>query len=308
MRRRIKNALKAGLYRGFTLAQRLGVDILPRHFYSEIPFIHQLRHTRGWREPFSMVDVQGVDLDSQEAFLTACCPRPLTELLRQRDVHQEACRRHGEAGFGPVEADVLFGFVATRRPPAIVQIGCGVSTVVCLLAAEHAGYRPTITCIEPFPNRALTRLAEEAAISLVKEKAQDVGLSVVETLGRGDLFFVDSSHALGPAGEVTRIILEMLPRLRKGAFAHFHDIRFPYDYSRGLLDKELFFQHESPLLHAFLAGNARFRIAASLSMLHYARPDAIGRLVPRYRPCANADGLAVGTGHFPSSTYLEVVA
>jgi hypothetical protein len=100
----------------------------------------------------------------------------------------------------------------------------------------------------------------------------------------------------------------MLPRLKPGAAVHFHDITFPYDYQRKILRGNHFFTHESVLLHAFLAYNSRFRILASLSMLHYACPDAMRECLPPYRPAPDDQGLAAGEGHFPSSTYLEVVA
>jgi hypothetical protein len=112
---------------------------------------------------------------------------------------------------------------------------------------------------------------------------------------------------LGPAGEVSRIILEMLPRLKAGARVHFHDIKFPYDYDRNILDSALFFQHESVLLHAFLSYNSRFRISASLSLLHYFSPEALAQHLPNYQPAENEKGLSKGEGHFPSSAYLEVV-
>jgi hypothetical protein len=122
------------------------------------------------------------------------------------------------------------------------------------------------------------------------------------------LFFVDSSHTLGPAGEVSRIILELLPRLKAGAWVHFHDITFPYDYDRHVLDSAFFFPHESILLHAFLAHSSRFRIAVSLSMLHYLAPSTLGECFSHYRPAGNDEGLQKGEGHFPSSTYLKVIA
>jgi len=56
-------------------------------------------------------------------------------------------------GFGPTEADFLYCFIATKRPRKIVQVGCGVSTAVILLAAQEAGYKPEVVCIEPYPSR-----------------------------------------------------------------------------------------------------------------------------------------------------------
>jgi hypothetical protein len=69
----------------------------------------------------------------------------------------------------------------------------------------------------------------------------------------------------------------------------------------------LFFWSENTLLHAFLIDNARYSIALSLSMLHYARPEEIRSALPNYQPAAMQDGFHAGReggGHFPSATYL----
>jgi hypothetical protein len=255
-----------------------------------------------------MRGVRGMDIQGQLDFVRDCCPPAIVEELRTADILARASERNGETGFGPVEAAFLYAFVATKRPKQIFQIGCGVSTAVCLMAAERAGYVPEILCVEPYPTRFLIDEAGRGRITLIQEKAQALSLAYVESLGDDLLFFVDSSHTLGPAGEVSRIILEMLPRLKAGARVHFHDITFPYDYGRGVLDEALFFWHESALLHAFLAHNDRFGVLASFSMLHYADPAALARVLPNYKPAANDAGLNAGEGHFPSSTYLEVVA
>ncbi len=124
-------------------------------------------------------------------------------------------------------------------------------------------------------------------------------------LDKGDMLFVDSTHTVKPGSEVNRIILDVLPRLPTGVFVHFHDIYFPYDYQRGLMSTELFFNTESTLLHAFLINNAYCRIVLSLSMLHYAVPRKLMALIPHYEPQGNADGLRSAGGiHFPSATYL----
>lgn len=308
MIRSLKNNAKKLLHLGFVLGQRVGVDVLPRHFYSEIPPIDELRRTTHWRRPYSMLGVLGRDCEQQLAFVRSTCSERLTSILCGRRVHKDACHQNGEAGFGEIEADFLFCFVATHRPRRILQIGCGVSTAVCLSAAQETGYRPEIICVEPYPNPFLRRADREGQIRLVEKKVQEVGTNIVceSQLETGDLFFVDSTHTLGPAGEVTHIILEMLPVLPAGAWVHFHDIFFPYDYSRHLLKAELFFSHETALLLAFLAYNGRISIAASLSMLHYACQDELTCVLPNYRPAGNDAGLETTPGHFPSSIYLKV--
>lgn len=304
--RSFKDFIKRIFRQVFVGMQRLGLDVLPRHFYSEIPDIRKLRGDSAWRKPYSLIGVAGSDISEQLSNATEVMSCVDGELAMA--THKLACQQNGEAGFGQVESAFLYAIVRQRRPAHILQIGCGVSTAVCLqAAAEVDGYAPVITCIEPYPTPFLSTLAAKGVIKLIKERAQDVSLSVITDLPSNCLFFVDSSHTLGPSGEVTRIILEMLPRLKAGALVHFHDIKLPYDYDRRILDSALFFPHESPLLHAFLVHNRRFKLFVSMSMLHYARANDLASLLPGYSAQGNTDGLAQGTGHFPSSTYLEVI-
>ena len=296
--------IKRLLARGFHLGQRMGVDILPRHFYSEIPDVPKLRRTQSWRRPYSMLGVPGAELGPQLAFVE----RTLHDAGGgvPAGLHMRACQRNGEPGYGRIESEFLYAFVRAHRPRRIVQVGCGVSTAVCLEAIADAGYDGRVTCIEPYPTSFLLDAHHAGEIELVQSPVESLDYGFLAALGAGDLFFVDSTHTLGPAGEVTRIILEMLPRLPAGAHAHFHDIAFPYDYQGDILTTALFCWHETALLHGFLAYNARFRVLASLSMLHHGRQSELRRLFPGYEPRICDEGLTVQEGDYPSSIYLQV--
>lgn len=286
------------------MGQRAGLDVLPRHFYSEIPDLRVLEATTGWRRARSMFGVRG-DIEAQVAWVDACT-REYRNGLRNFEVHQAAvCMNGSDEGYGQVEADFLYCFVRANRPSRILQVGCGVSTAVCLLAAKHEGYRPQITCIEPYPTAFLKKESEAGRIELVQKKLEEAGPDYAASLTSGDLLFIDSSHTLAPAGEVNIIILEMLPRLAKDVMVHFHDIYFPYDYSPDTLSSALFFPHETALLYAFLAMNGGYEVAASLSHLHHARADALAQFFPDMRPRQFDEGLEKGTGHFPSSIFLR---
>lgn len=303
--RQTKEALKGGLYRVFTVGQRLGVNILPNHFYCEIPDVKDLAGRTDWRKPMSMIGVAGTGIDSQLEIAREWC----SGLDFPERLHDDAAERNGEgSGYGIIEADMLFAFVVRNKPRSIVQIGCGVSTEVILAAAAQAGYSPEITCIDPFPTANLKKLAQEGKIILRHEAAQVTPLAVLDALQAGDLFFVDSTHTVKVGSEVNRAILEMLPRLAPHVWVHIHDITFPYDYPRRVFGS-LYLNSESTLLHAFLIGNRGFEIAVSMSMLHYAAPEQLRQLLPRYQPQGNNDGLrAPGGLHFPSSTWLRVTA
>lgn len=309
LERRARNFGKLQLRRLFEVGQRAGVDILPRHFYSSVPDIRALRRDGGWKLPHSMVGVRGADVDQQLRELRSWCTDTVRARLEQGNVWTRACEQHGEAGYGPIDADVLWAFVATRRPARIVQVGAGVSTAVILDAADSVGYEPEIVCVDPFPTTYLTRLADSGRIRQVAEPAQSVALDVLTDVGDGGLLFVDSTHAVRPGSEVNRIVLEVLPRLADGSWVHFHDITLPFNYQRGLMSTELFFSSESTLLHAYLVQNDHCRLEVALSMLHHARPAELRRTLPNYRAEPSDQGLRrefePGT-QFPSAAYLRV--
>jgi predicted O-methyltransferase YrrM len=289
----------------FVGLQRAGVDVLPRHFYSSIPDVRRLRAEQRWRGPRSLVGVQGTNIDDQLEFLRSFITPDVSSQLRSRDIYADACAENGAIGYGPVEADCLYGFVRSMRPQKIVQVGAGVSTSVILAAAREAGYSPEIAAVDPYPTVFLNR----APVTLIDRDAQDVAPEELAALAEGDLLFIDSTHTVRVDGEVNMLVLEVLPRLKPGVWIHFHDIYLPYDYQRDILNPPLFFWTESTLVHAFLIGNRGVRIAASLSMLHYQAPLELQKLIPRYRPEPNVDGLRTTrpNGHFPSSLYLRTV-
>lgn len=303
--RKVKNRGKRLLRDLFELSQQMGFDILPRHFYSEIPNVRELRKTAEWRKPLSMSAVVG-SIDSQILFVDQSTA-PFREKLKELNLLASAvAMNETDEGFGAIEADFLYCFIRKYQPRSIVQVGCGVSTAVCLMASRHQGYKPHIVCIEPYPTMFLKKAADSGDIQLIQKKLQDVYGRCAGWVSKDDLFFIDSSHTLGPAGEVSRIILDILPNLCSGAFVHFHDIWLPYDYDPGILDGTLFFWHETALLCAFLCMNQRFRIEASLSMLHHQAREELQKCLPTYCPAQFVDGINCGKGgHYPSSIYLR---
>ncbi len=306
LKRRIKNFGKMGLRKLFELGQRRGFDILPHHFYSEIPNIRELRNSGEWKMARSMVGVPGAETETQFDFLETCCHQTSVTSQPDRNIYQEACVANGVPGYSQIDAEFLYRFIQTVRPKRIVQIGCGVSTAVVIRAAQDVqDYEPEIICVEPYPTEFLKKSAQAGKITLIAEKAQTVALKTLTDLGDSGFLFVDSTHAVKPGSEVNRLVFEVLPRLEPGSWVHFHDIYFPYDYQRGLLEEELFFSNESALLHAFLIDNEKYTIRVSLSMLHYSDPERLQRSLPNYIPARNNEGLRSSEGHFPGALYLQ---
>jgi hypothetical protein len=302
--RGLKNIGKRLLRFQLSAAQWIGVDILPRHFYSEVPDIAKLRRTSSWRRAYSLEAIQGSDCDQQLDFARKVAGA-VALATEGPKIYTEACKANGEAGFGPIEAQFLYAYVIARKPKAILQIGAGASTSVILQAARHAGYVPSVTCIDPFPTEFIRKLKACGSVQLIEFPVEDQSPQLLRCLVAGDLLFIDSTHTLGPAGEVTRLILEWLPLINVGVEVHFHDITIPYDYQPDILDDGLFFGHETALLMAFLSMNPCFKILCSMSLLHHQRQSEFKELFGGYDPQPMRDGARTAVGKFPSSTYLE---
>ncbi len=287
--------------------QRFGVNITPNHFYSEIPNFRHLRSTDYWRKPMTMRGILGSDTGPQIA-AARVCTEPYLDVLQSRNIHEEASQLNGETGFGRNECDLFYCFLRSRKPAKIIQVGCGVSTAVATLAAaDEPGYQPQIVCVEPYPTENLKQLDREGKITLLPEMAQTVALEKLADLEPGDLLFVDSTHTLKPGSEVPILIGEVLPRLVPGAYAHFHDIAFPYNYNPFILDNRLFYHRETTMLYAYLVHNPTIAIDICMSMMQFDHLEAMKEVLPNFQPGEHDRGVMTAPGHFPSSIYLRIL-
>jgi hypothetical protein len=292
---------------------RLGVVVLPNHYYCGVPDLRVLARKReNWARRSALPGIS-IDLDDQARSLRKVC-LPFEPEYRGNQVYHEACTSDCGPGFGYIEAQALYAFIRHYKPRLAIEVGSGVSTF-CMLGAAARNSRECdrvtrFISMEPYPRPWL----RSAPISLIDKPVQDVPLEVFESLGPGDFLFVDSSHAVCTGGDVNFLVLEVLPRLRPGVLVHFHDIYLPYDYPRDALCT-LSQAQETALLHAFLIGNSGVRIVFSLSHLHYDCKDVLHEVFPEYRPQRDQEGLtdacykpfAEIPEHFPSSTYLQII-
>ena len=199
--------------------------------------ILRLRSSDHWRQPFSMCGVQGWGADDHLRFVATAMTDEARQTLAVRDVFAEACLANRPDEYGPIEAEFRYAFVRQHRPQGVVQIGSGVSTAVVLAGARDAGYHTEVTCIDPLPAEFLVEAQRRGQIRLIASPVETLDLEFLAQLTAGDFFIVDSTHTLGPAGEATRIILEMLPRLQWGVFVHFHDIWLPDDFDPRIMGR-----------------------------------------------------------------------
>ena len=180
--------------------------------------------------------------------------------------------------FGGTDALALYGMVRHFRPRRVIEVGSGFSTRLFVEAARRNG--PTdILCIEPYPDAILKR--GSLPITLMEQCVQDVSVSTFERLDSGDFLFIDSSHVVRIGGDVSHLLLEVLPQLKPGVIVHLHDIFLPRQPPREWVADQLRFWSEQDLLQAFLAFNGAFEILLSNAYLRLRHEAVMQEVFPR---------------------------
>lgn len=132
-----------------------------------------------------------------------------------------------ENGWIPaLDGIAIYGFVASQKPKLYLEIGSGNSTKFARKAIEDFQLDTKIISVDPQPRAEIDTLCDQ----IIRKPLEDVRLSLFDTLGRNDIFFVDSSHRTFMNSDVTTVFLDIIPRLKPGVLIQIHDITLPYDY------------------------------------------------------------------------------
>jgi hypothetical protein len=168
------------------------------------------------------------------------------------------------------DAEFLYNMIRLKKPKRIFEIGCGNSTLIAIKAVnknvhDDAAYRCKHLCIEPYEMPWL----EKTGLTVIRQRVENVDLSVFSELERGDILFIDSSHMIRPQGDVLFEFLELLPTLKDGVIVHVHDIFSPRDYMKQWVIDDICLWNEQYLLEAFLTDNKKWRIIGAVNHLHH---------------------------------------
>lgn len=198
--------------------------------------------------------------------------------------------------YGGADAAALYLLLREIKPRRLVEVGSGYSTLVAQAAlqrnAREGGVPAEHLCIDPFPNNRLAGLRGE--VRFLRIPAEDAEEGAYLGLQSGDVLFIDSSHTVRACGDVCRLLLDILPRLRAGTWVHFHDIFLPWDYPRRWMVEERRAWAEQYLLEAFLSGNPGWEVVLAMHRLHRGRSSAL-------RDARLQDGV----GHTPCAFWLR---
>jgi predicted O-methyltransferase YrrM len=275
----------------FSFGEALGLSILPSHFYSPVPNTRELRRNlKRWNAASALVGVD-MNLPAQLAWLKEL-ERYKPEIATLPEYSTTAQMGLGE-GYAVVDAHVLYATLRHVKPKRMIEVGSGVSTFFELEALKanerEVSSHAYLTCIEPYPRKGLTKLAEGGAVALIVKPVQDVPVETFQQLEAGDVLFIDSSHVLKLDSDVYYLYLEVLPRLKRGVIIHIHDIFFPYATPEP--EVWIFRQHqfwnEVPLVQAMLMYSTAFEILLCGSYVQHISPQALRELVAALDPPKN---------------------
>jgi hypothetical protein len=178
--RAAKTLAKSLLHKLFVGTQRLGLSVLPVHFYSSIPDIHDLRRRRDWMAPRSMHGISALSEGEQSRGCARC-------FRRCRQATQRIQLPFRVAGPMDMARSKQTCWPHSSRA---VSLGASYRSVAASAprsfdAARLAGYRPEVICIDPYPTAFLARCAADGTIELIAQKAQDVPMRRMTNLDRG---------------------------------------------------------------------------------------------------------------------------
>jgi predicted O-methyltransferase YrrM len=261
----------------------------PGHFYSVIPCLSDV--TQRAETIFSKTaPVPCVDLNTEEQI------QVLTDFAAMEEkppfYAQQRTKRFNidNGGFSYDDAPVLHYMIRRLRPKRIIEIGSGDSSACMLDTSDnYLGGSVDFTFIDVDCGNLRKNLLEDdlRKVRILEQPVQDVDRSLFTTLQANDLLFVDSSHVMKPGSDVSTILFELLPALSPGVCIHFHDVRYPFQYTQDMVMGGVFW-NEAYLLRAFLMNNAAYAITFWLNSLVNQNTPAVKDLL-RFLPLSEWD-------------------
>lgn len=172
------------------------------------------------------------------------------------------------------------------RPRRVIEIGSGFSSACMLDAAEHAGIEDFhLTCIEPYPKRLKSILRpddEGTRVTLHERPVQGMPLDMFRALEPNDFLFIDSTHVLKTGSDVHYELFYILPVLKPGVVVHFHDCRWPLEYSDIQIFQKNYSWNEVYAVRALLMDSTRYKVFFSGSLFAKYYHDLVAEVSPDF--------------------------
>lgn len=164
-------------------------------------------------------------------------------------------------------ADALSYMIQMVKPKNIIEVGSGYSTAVMLDTNDaFCDNKINIICIEPNADRLKSLLRATDNIKIYENNLQDLSVKLFDILEENDILFIDSSHVSKMGSDINYLFFEILPRLKKGIYIHFHDMMYPFIYPKEWIYEGRAY-NEMYILRAFLMNNTEYSIQLFGDML-----------------------------------------
>ena len=255
----------------------------PGDYYSPIPSLEDVRSRHERIFDRAVRSLPGIDLnEAAQLQLLGAFGRYYGDLPFTRQQTPENRYYFDNAFYSYGDAITLYSMIRHVEPRRIVEVGSGFSSAV-MLDTNARFFSDGIRCtfIEPYADRLRSLLRESDAVDLLEQKVQDVPLSMFEQLQANDILFIDSTHVSKTGSDVNHLIFEVLPRLQRGVYVHFHDVFYPFEYPEDWVYEGRAW-NEDYLLRAFLQYNAAFQIMFFSSYIFQFHADAARAQMPLF--------------------------
>ena len=134
--------------------------------------------------------------------------------------------RWNQDWFPRMDAAIAYAMVRTWKPRRIVEVGSGHSTRFMARAIADGCLPTSLVTIDPAPRAPVPC----EGVTLVKTPLHEADPSLMATLEKGDILFIDSSHIAMPGSDVDHLLNRIAPDLPEGVIVHVHDMFLPFDY------------------------------------------------------------------------------
>jgi hypothetical protein len=260
---------------------------LPVGFYSPVPDVEDLVRRDVWAGRTGMAGIDfriGEQLDFLkelgETFGKECSWPPERTADDRRFYVNNSTFSYGCAAS-------THSIIRHFRPGRVVEVGSGMSSLIISGALSRnrseTGNPAEYVIVDPFPGETV-RKGVDGLHRLVESRVELLPLSLFETLGQGDVLFIDSSHTVKIGSDCNYLYLEVIPSLRPGVIVHVHDISLPFEYPRTYATSETFrqFWTEQYILQAFLSHNRDYEVLLAMGYVMKEHPGAFETCFPHY--------------------------
>lgn len=253
----------------------------PGHFYSPIPNIGEVQAREAELFGPAPPSLPGIALntDRQLALLSTLARYyPDQPFPHERSAESRYWFRNDAFSYG--DALFLYAMLRHLQPKRVIEIGSGFSSAVMLETRERfLSPDLALTLIDPDTSTVQSLLRPGDRADVIAAPVQGIPLERFDVLEANDILFVDSTHVAKTGSDVNRIVFDILPRLAKGIYVHFHDVFYPFEYP-----KEWVYEgrawNEDYLLRAFLLYNDAFEIVLFNNYLGRMHRDTVGAAMP----------------------------